>query len=60
MCVPHFCVNGLMLVEVGGQPKTGDEDADENNLMEMVKTLKDEVAKLKAMISTTRPDKRTG
>ena len=49
-----------MLVEVGGQPKTGDEDADENNLMEMVKTLKDEVAKLKAMISTTRPDKRTG
>jgi len=49
-----------MTVKVGGQPTTSDEDADENNLMEMVKTLKDELAKLKAMISTTSLNKRTG
>ena len=49
----------LMLVEVGGQPTTSDEDADENDLVETVKTLKRELAMLKATISTT-PDKRTG
>ena len=50
----------LMLLEVGGQPTTSDEDADVNDLVETVKTLKRELAKLKAMISTTTPDKRTG
>jgi len=51
---------GLMTVKVGGQPTTSDEDANENNLIEMVRTLKDKLHKLEAMISITPPDKPTG
>ena len=65
--VSMVILHALMTVKVGGQPTTSDEDADKNNLMEIVKTLKDELTswthelmQLEAMVSRTSPDKRTG